>query len=310
MDEFSVEDTWMRPEKVVELLASSVVENRLLMVLGAGASAGCGLPDWDELVVRAHEVAGIDLTPGVDSSQAAENLSKSLKSASLNFEEVVGQALYTERDSSNRLKPLEAEKVLGNELLSAIAAVVMLSCRRGHGTIVTYNFDDLIETYFAYRGIFAFPYAELPSWFYNEDVSVLHPHGFASRNLLFPSSKNITFTAYDFDGQTGQNTNPWRIRLLELFQSTLPLFIGLSGKDKNLTSVLTEAQNTHVSKSTQRLYWGVRLCVKGDSQIDMWKNRGVWCVELENYGELPKYLMKICKASAELLIKTKLGRGA
>ena len=54
-----------------------------------------------------------------------------------------------------------------------------------------------------------------PSCSYTEDVSVLHPHGFASRRPdVFPSSKTITFTALDFDRQTGQQSNFWRTKLL------------------------------------------------------------------------------------------------
>lgn len=309
MDDYSLDDTWADSANVVDLLARKAVNNQLVLVLGAGASMGCGLPSWGDLVDAAHVFAGKPIPSGVDPTQAAENLAASLPGGSEEFARLVGRALYSVKNAgTGDYEPFNESLLLKNELLSAISALVMLSCRRGHGTVVTYNFDDLLETYLAERGIFAYPHIAQPSWFKNEDVSVLHPHGFASRRPdVFPSSKTITFTALDFDEQTGQESNPWRIKLVSLLQSSTPLFIGLSGEDQNLRSVMATLKKTHVALSSGHAYWGVRICPKGDRKKEMWTNRGVWCEEVDGYDSIPKLLMAICKRSAELLTASKLG---
>jgi len=309
MDDYSLNDTWKQSEKVLDYLARRAVDNQLVLVLGAGASMGCGLPSWGALVSAAHEFAGEQMPDGTNEARAAENLSSKLPGGAEEFAKLVGRALYSVKNQgTGTYEAFDESLLLKNELLSAISALVMLSCRRGHGTVITYNFDDLLETYLAERGIFAYPHIEQPSWFYNEDVSVLHPHGFASRRpSMFPSSKTITFTALDFDRQTGQQSNPWRAKLLGLLQSSTPLFIGLSGEDPNLRSVLAEVKETHVSRTLGHPFWGVRLCANDDANVSTWENRAVWCERVENYKAIPKLLMSICKRSAEFMTKSKLG---
>jgi hypothetical protein len=309
MDEYNLEDTWSDSKNVIELLARKAVNNQLILVLGAGASTGSGLPAWKELVEAAHGFAGKPFPEGEDPTLAAENLCLELPGGNEEFASLVGKALYTKKsEETGAYEPLDESTLLDNALLAAISALVMLSCRRGHGTVITFNFDDLLETYLAERGIFAYPHIAQPSWFRNEDVSVLHPHGFSSRRPdVFPSSKAITFTALDFDEQTGQASNPWRVKLVSLLQSNTPLFIGLSGDDQNLRSVMATLKSTHVSLNSGHAYWGVRICSKGDKKAKLWSNRGVWCEEVDDYGSIPKFLMAICKRSAELLTASKLG---
>ncbi|WP_035484850.1 SIR2 family protein [Paraburkholderia phenoliruptrix] len=309
MDDYSLNDTWKESSKVIDYLARRAVDNQLILVLGAGASMGCGLPSWGALVAAAHQFADEKMPEGADAAQAAENLASKLPGGAEEFAKLVGRALYSVKSlTTGAYEAFNENLLLENELLSAISALVMLSCRRGHGTVITYNFDDLLETYLAERGLFAYPHIEQPSWFLNEDVSILHPHGFASRRPdVFPSSKTITFTALDFDRQTGQQSNPWRAKLLGLLQSSTPLFIGLSGQDQNLRSVLADVQQTHVSLSAGHPFWGVRICTDNDAHISIWENRAVWCERVADFKEIPKLLMAICKRSAELMTKSKLG---
>lgn len=119
---------------------------------------GCGLPSWVDLVSVAYELAGVTLAAGIRPQQAAENLASQLPGGPAEFSLLVGKALYSVRNSkTGALEPFDESLVLKNQLLSAISAIVMLSCRRGHGTVVTYNFDDLLETYVAERGLFGRP---------------------------------------------------------------------------------------------------------------------------------------------------------
>ncbi|HKR40221.1 MAG TPA: SIR2 family protein [Paraburkholderia sp.] len=305
MDEYSQVDTWKTKSKVLNLLARSARDNRLVLVLGAGASMKCGLPDWTSLIENAHEIANFTRKPRISDNLAVENLAASMTQPE--FVAVMKRALYSVRDASTKkLRSFVESDAPRSGLLEAICAVVMLSCRRGHGTLVTYNFDDLVEAYLVRRGLFAYPYSQQPDWFHNEDVAVLHPHGFLSRRNDFKSSESITISALDFDKQTGNITDLWRTRLVTLYQSHTPLFIGLSGNDQNLSSVLQTVKDSHVSRATSRKFWGVRLCTKDDNTIDFWEHRGVWCETFDSFDDLPAYLMSVCERSADMLIRAKL----
>jgi hypothetical protein len=263
---------------------------------------GCGLPSWNSLVNSVHESSGEARNPELDTNAASEwLLLNAFGGDRERFATAVGAALY---------QGLDEEAVLRHDLLRSVASVLMVGARRGLTTAITYNFDDLLETLLARHGLYAYPAIEQPCWYEQEDVSVLHPHGFSSRKTDFSSSKCLTFTGSDFDAQTGRANDPWRKKLIDLFERNTALFIGLSGEDPNLRSQLDEVKATHVAMQQKHLYWGVRICIKSDSRIGMWQSKGVWCWELDCYDDIPKVLMQICGRAASMLQKRASGRAS
>lgn len=298
-DGFASVESWNNKDIAQKLLPSHITTGRLVVVLGAGVSSGCGLPSWNVLINNAYTLSGEVRNTAHNDEMAAEHLFTQLVSRNeQEFAKLIGRALYYN---------LDERKVLQSELFEAIGAVVMLASRMSAGTVITYNFDDLLETYLSRLGVFAYPVIEQPCWFHNEDVSVLHPHGFVSRSGDYLSSSRITFTARHFDEQTGRSDNPWRNKIIDIFERNTPLFIGLSGNDKNLTSQLTQAQGRHVSISDAHPYWGIRISLESDSANNLWKERGIWCLTVKDFSEIPPLLLEVCKASADIIRTQKLG---
>jgi len=76
------------------------------------------------------------------------------------------------------------------------------------------------------------------------------------------------------------------------------LFVGLSGNDQNLSSILTEVSKKHPSRGSD-FRWGVRFAV--DTANDaFWYGRGVSNQTLANYDDLPRRLLKIGRMAADL----------
>jgi hypothetical protein len=142
----------------------------------------------------------------------------------------------------------------------------------------------------------------MPAWDSSlSDVKILHPHG------LLPYAKHrdisrIVFTQLDYDRVIGKSSDLWRTRLLDIFSSNTCLFLGLSGKDANLRSILYEVNGRHVAKSRGDAYWGVRI---SDNDCDIarneWDDRGVVQYTLSNYSLLPAFLREICKRAANVV---------
>lgn len=293
LDAFSKQDAWEDWCNVRTLLVERILAGQFVTVLGAGASMGCGLPSWTGLVDDAYLHLETVRNPSHNDDQASEHLLLQVLSGDRKkFARTIQSVLY---------KALDEQVALENPMLEAIGAIVMLAARRRSGTVITYNFDDLLETYLRYRGFFAYPVIQQPSWHRNEDVTILHPHGFLSRLDAFPSSETITFTQVDFDSQTGQASDLWRQKSVDILERNMPLFIGLSGRDQNLRSIIYESQQRHVSRMDGHLFWGVRICTESDSMIETWHNRGVWCVTVPSFNDTPLKLMEICKYAAEEL---------
>ena len=230
-------DSWANTNLVLDYCAKHLVAGRLTIVLGAGASLGFGLPDWDELMSRAFKIAGKDIPDGLSVENQAEYLQNTILSGDFpEFTRVIRESLYQKGI-------IGAEEMSSMPLLNAIGALVMASTRGTVDRVITFNFDDLLEVYLSYYGYSVVSIADLPSWANNSDVSVLHLHGLLPSDSTKPTSKELILTQESFDKRVGRTEQLWTRKVTEIFEENFCLFIGLSGKDNNLTSLLTNTMH-------------------------------------------------------------------
>jgi len=250
-------DAWEDPRG---FLAEQLSKGRLALVLGAGISFGFGLPTWDALVNDVAELLGAVRKPDISNEDFAEDLWRLSGSKNLEFSETVRKCLYKRFNSS-------VDDICSHRLLASIGALARPAKRGSVAHIITFNFDNLIETYLEYYGIQVQPIATLPTWDSNlYDVTILHPHGLLpldSRDAVTP----IVFTKLDFQRIIGETKNKWRTRMGAILNSNTCLFLGLSGEDENLMGLASETKNTHVSSSRQDCYWGVRITATNGSSV-------------------------------------------
>ena len=284
---------WEYP-KVIEFLSSQLLKGRLAVVLGAGASVGFGLPNWSRLTEELAAHVHCNLPPSLNDAQAGEYILNELGNDYMAFAEAVRHVLYKDFRIS-------MESLARNPLLSAIGALTMTSMRGRVGPVVSFNFDDLLERYLFYHGWVAAAVSSVPSWDGRSDVVVLHPHGLLRSDLSRPVLNPIVYAQIDFDRIVGNAQNTWRRKLLNVFTSNTCLFIGLSGNDANLTNLLTECCENHVSRNSSDAFWGVRFSADHhDPMLSIWRARGVCQLTVEEYSRVPSILFEICQGAAEV----------
>ena len=85
-------------------------------------------------------------------------------------------------------------------------------------------------------------------------------------------------------------------------QSHICLFIGLSGDDLRLDSLIvtTHDRKKHAYNPTAIGYWGVAFSTKKDpASKNMRENRGIYLHTLNKYSDdLPQFLFEICQSAA------------
>jgi hypothetical protein len=144
--------------------------------------------------------------------------------------------------------------------------------------------------------------ASMPSWSGRSDVYVYHPHGILPQKSKEEVKSGIVFAQIHYDRIVGKSGNLWRQQLLSILQSNTCLFIGLSGADNNLKSILSEVKESHACMA-KHVYWGVRFSTDiNDPRKVIWEERGVYQQTLENYGKLPSWLFEICQRATQRLI--------
>lgn len=285
-----VPEDWDDREKLLEYLSLQLIAKRVSLFLGAGISEPFKLPDWKALVNTMFAKARKPRPPGLPDTAAAEWLLTNHYRDRLSFASAVQESLYSAGTVSNA--HLET-----SPLLSAIGALVMSSVRGNAANVVTFNYDDLLESYLSWRGFAVEAIDVLPRWTSLADVSVLHPHGLLRSDMSRPN-RGVVLTQLDYDEIVGDSKDLWRQRLTSIMRSTTPIFIGLSGDDDNLTNMMNEVSKLH-SKGPSVLYWGVRLGLADDPKASKWTARGVFHHPLDKHDDVAPFIMEICRRSAK-----------
>ena len=171
-------------------MAEQLLEGRFSLALGAGASIGFGLPTWEKLTDRCHVNSGHPRAPGQSCEDASEDLlAKVFGNDEIAFAEAVRAALY---QSAN----LSLGQLRKAAFLAAVGALTMASSRGHVGRVISFNFDDILETFLGYFGFSTSSVDTLPYWQGRQDVIVLHPHGFLPHNKTNPIKRPIVFPRF------------------------------------------------------------------------------------------------------------------
>lgn len=285
---------WEMPDELDGFLADQLIKRRIALVLGAGVSNGVGLPDWKELVRRLYESKSDTPNPNHSPEQASEAFyCKHFKGQDKAFSEQVRNVLY---DGAI----LDPTSLGSHALLNAIGSILTASTRGSAGYAITFNYDDLLELHLRYRGFVVNPVHELPAWNKETDMTVLHAHGYLPSDKSSATSKGIVLTRMDYDRVIGNSANFWNQRMLDIFRSHTCIFLGLSGDDPRLTSLMLTAKEQHRSRLDNHAFWGVRAVASDtDPTNDVWTARGVFCRSLGSYSNIPDWLFNICRIAAQ-----------
>ncbi len=282
-------------DQLTDYLAHQLVHGRMALVLGAGISKPFGLPEWDELILQLFATQGE--TPPTDTAkrQAQFFRLKFFKGNVAGFLDELHKVLYANANpdfASLRVK----------STLAAIGSLVMASRRGNASDVITFNFDDLLEIYLQYHGFVTASVFRPFHWSQSADVTVYHPHGLLPVDPTQERSDDVVFDQTSFSAIVGKDSDPWRQTALTILRRKTCLFLGLSGRDDNLDSMMNECKEQHASRDENTAYWGITFSTQ-DNQVarTIWQDRGVFYQQIADYDhDLPGFLFSICQKAAKI----------
>jgi hypothetical protein len=111
-------------------------------------------------------------------------------------------------------------------------------------------------------------------------------------------SDRIVFDQMSYSQVMGDDSKPWRQAILSIMRTRTCLFIGTSGEDPNMDSMIVRCRDIHPAKDKRPVYWGVWFSTDA-SAAELWRSRGVFPWIVKDYeSDLPGVLFRICQDAA------------
>lgn len=290
-------------------LREALRRGRLTLVCGAGVSVEAGIPTWGDLLIQLlgamMERISKDHSLDVSKKAAAEFqrrhgsssliLGKYLKNnLGKDFQGEMRDALYASKPTSSRI----------------IDGIVRLSRPQRDGkpldSIVTFNFDCLIEENLLASSIQNRPIFSEAIQHSSHELPVYHVHGYLPRAGRIPTEMELVFSE---DAYHSQFIDPFSwsnlIQLTKLTQNTC-LFIGISLTDPNMRRLLDVAWRKNPDKVMSH-YIVKRLPRSSDGDVldevsklleEQDANAlGLNVIWIEEFAELPSILEEIAEGN-------------
>jgi hypothetical protein len=252
-------DDWQKQrDGVVNAIRDQYKSGRFSMFLGAGVSSSAGLPDWDTLL---NSLFVSMLTEGAPNTKHtdAEQISSIVKRlrqidgpSALMLARYIRKGITTDSPAeqgkfiaavTTQLYNLRNKKYsLSSSLIKSIASLCAPS-RTGAKvrSVLTYNFDDLLEREVKARGLSyrsIFEELDLPS---PEELPIYHVHGFLPEDRSEYENINKATLVFSEEGyhQIYREAYHWsNLIQLNSLKETSCLMVGLSLTDPNLRRLL------------------------------------------------------------------------
>jgi hypothetical protein len=231
-------------ESHINRLHESLRRGSLTLICGAGVSVGAGIPAWGELLLRLLKtlMEKMSISHNLDlGHKAAEDFQRRYGASSL----ILGKYL---KNNLGRDFPAEVRNALYiNNPISCplIDSIVDLSRpkrdSRPLDSIITFNFDALIEEQLTASCITNKPIFSESIRHDQDQLPVYHVHGYLPRTGEIPTESELVFSE---DAYHSQFIEPYSwsnlIQLNKLTQNTC-LFVGVSLTDPNMRRLLDVA---------------------------------------------------------------------
>jgi hypothetical protein len=232
-------------------LREALRRGRLTLVCGAGVSVGAGIPAWSDLLIKLLDAMVKKITknhPINVGQEAVADFQKRHGTSSLilgkylknnlgrDFESEVRDALYSSSAKKSKI----------------IDGIVGLSRPQRDGkpldSIVTFNFDCLIEENLSASSIPNRPIFSEAIKHESNELPVYHVHGYLPRSGKIPTGVDLVFSE---DAYHSQFIDPFSwsnlIQLNKLTQNVC-LFVGISLTDPNMRRLLDVAWRKNPDK--------------------------------------------------------------
>lgn len=237
--------------QAIAALTRALNAGRLSLFCGAGASIGAGILSWDNLLLMLLESMMIRMSRkhslSVEEVDPME-FQRSYSPSAL----VVGKYLKTNLGNDFLPQLRDALYSKNPKSCAIIEAIVDLARPQRDGkpldSIVTFNFDGLIEEALSANNIRHIAIYEEGMRYSCSELPIYHVHGYLPRKGRIKKNTDVVFSE---DAYHNQFIDPFSwsnlIQLNKLSQNTC-LFIGLSLNDPNLRRLLDVAYRKNPSR--------------------------------------------------------------
>jgi hypothetical protein len=298
----------------IKLLKDALNNNQLTLICGSGVSKSSGFPDWNELLIR---IVGTHILMNDNNDITAKELLERLPNSNLilgkylkillkdDFDKILRYNLYLEYDKSFK----DNDGLMGTNRqfcnpsikTSLIKSIVELSRPRkltkSIESIITYNFDALLEEALTYNKIENRPIWQEGQWHSGEEIPIYHVHGYLSHNDKI-DNPNLVFSE---DAYHTQFIDPYswsNLIQLNKFSNNICLFIGISLSDPNMRRLLDISWR----KNKRCKHFIIRKRPKNNEKIDKLEITffeqdalflGLNVIWISDFDEMPGILNKI-----------------
>lgn len=284
--------------KVQPFLATSAIGNILRvsglnLFLGAGVSAGFGLPDWVTLVARI-------LGRGTDSAYLDELKKKNDKEIAKLLNEVddekrridylsaVHAALY------EKVEKTLLDQLVRSPLLLAVAALITGSCRGRIQCVFTYNFDNLLEQYLGMLGLGVCVRKTPTDLSTRSDVEINHVHGFLPQSWTpADSAGEVILSGKTFRHRRAEIDSGWSLSVENSMYSKCALVLGLSGDDGSVLDIFDRVHSRLVRPEDYHGYWLLTPDAYERNASEVLAV-GMCPIPLER-EQMPKFILEVCQ---------------
>lgn len=269
---------------VLEKAKDALRNNKVSVFLGAGVSASAGVVTWDSLLEKLCIKRGLskidsDIDSVVKGRYIIDEYKQSRKEIPDEFYKDIREILYANIRTSN--------------LISSIASLIT---KGNIESIISYNYDNLVEREIRNQGKLCFPVFNKARSKDQNSLYIYHVHGYVSHEEDDEYSP-IVLGEQEYHKIFQESYNWGNVEQLHALCRSTCFFIGLSMDDPNLRRLIdisiegSEVEPVHYA-FLRRIEYDVPFMEK------IMRGFGINCVWYDNYEELPTIINEMMNATA------------
>jgi hypothetical protein len=305
---FAMEDC--RPEKSrakqvkqIEDFVGSCENRKLVLVLGSGVSSNFGLPRWNELLnclLPKVWSEGFHCDPS-DTKLLTESLTDSTPNPVVTARFI--RHLAKERFSETVRNQLYLQLKQDEKSISWLSEITVLCQSKRVDSIITYNFDDVLEQHLAENKVNFTSIYEHNANLISGSLPIYHVHGLLQQHFQATEDTHIIFSEEDYHEQYHEPYNWNTLIQLDKYRTMPCLFVGTSLTDPNQRRLLEVSKKYRVDDSLKHYNFRKRIAVTESTermrcfmeyfytQVDA--DFGINTIWVDEYDEIPSILREI-----------------
>jgi hypothetical protein len=290
------------PDKAASEIGKILYRGDLALFLGAGVWKSFKLPDWHslarsmacEMCVEGKGINHKRISGAALDGKFSEIRRKCKDTA--DFHRLVRKWLYYHWRSKK-----------GNwasDTLVALGSLLAGSYRGRVDTVLTSNYDSILEMYLRLYGFVPQSVTTFPCLLTGADVTIFHSHGYLPLEAEDGSdSERIVLDRQSYLSVMGNPESPSKKMMEYVLGFKTILAVGLSGEDPYSGSVIAYVNEKNLGRRIMG-FWMVGPNEQEQKIADL-RESGFAAVKLPDFAELPEFLFKVARNAATKVVHSR-----